>query len=901
MQNLIRYYNACYQADTNSLIVSNFFSSVENKLLIEEEELLNGFLPYYPIDEEKSISIKKDLTLFAKEKELVYCSLFVIGQGTGFAKKSKICSPLLVYSAEIIEEDENYFIKIDRETGRINYALLKKVSEGSDENAVLFDELFSLIQNQIIDEKKIFEIINVLNKYLPNLDTEDLILYPNLFDKKKIDTLLKAKINKKFDHKIIPASGFGIIKKSINTRGIINELDQIAETNNFSSSLEAAFTNKSFPKKASQKIGRLPSILSNPQQKILQNAAKFPISLVVGPPGTGKSYTISALAIEQMSKGKSILIASRTDKAVDVIADKIENQLGIKGLIIRGGRSEYLRDLKHYLQNILSGNIKAVEGITSSVFDKELNKLEKEIQKLETNFNKRVKNELAWGKYFIEGQSGFFSDLKKKYIVWRNNSLKSHFEIITKLDIILQIHQQKTVDYIQKKYSEQIENSLETNRSTLQELLKALRARRGVELEKRFRQADFKKILKTFPIWLVKMSDIHRVLPLTKGLFDIAIIDEATQCDMASSIPIMQRAKHSILTGDPAQLRHISFLSKARMQNLAQKFNLENENEDLLDYRNNSILDIVSNNLKSQEQVSFLNEHYRSLPSIIKFSNQKFYNGNLKIMSNRPDITHAEGIELVYCGGERSKQGKNQKEAEFIIDKISEIITNELDLAEEICRSIGVLSPFSSQVELLDDLIKKTFALKEIERHKLQVSTAYGFQGDERDIMLLSFALDNNSHSAAFRHINKHDVFNVSITRAKSMQYICHSLDIKTLKTNSILREYFQSIEGYQNQSYQNQEKDKFMLQVIQELNKLGVKTWEAFPVAGLKIDIIMQKSTRIFGIDLIGYPSEFMEAFSLERYKMLQRAGLKTVPLAYTYWMTDKEKCINELMDLFW
>ena len=50
MQNLIKVYNACYQADNNSLTISNFFgTSVESRILFEEEELINGNLPYYPI------------------------------------------------------------------------------------------------------------------------------------------------------------------------------------------------------------------------------------------------------------------------------------------------------------------------------------------------------------------------------------------------------------------------------------------------------------------------------------------------------------------------------------------------------------------------------------------------------------------------------------------------------------------------------------------------------------------------------------------------------------------------------------------------------------------------------------------------------------------------------------
>ena len=74
------------------------------------------------------------------------------------------------------------------------------------------------------------------------------------------------------------------------------------------------------------------------------------MTLVIGPPGTGKSYTIACMALEHMARGKSVLIASRKDHAVDVIGQKIETLSGDKGSVIRGGRKKYLAELKTRLQ-----------------------------------------------------------------------------------------------------------------------------------------------------------------------------------------------------------------------------------------------------------------------------------------------------------------------------------------------------------------------------------------------------------------------------------------------------------------------------------------------------------------------------------------------------------------------
>jgi len=648
-------------------------------------------------------------------------------------------------------------------------------------------------------------------------------------------------------------------------------------------------------------IGRVPAILNNAQQRILQAASTFPVSLIVGPPGTGKSYTIAALAIEHLSKGQSVLIASRTDQAVDVLADKIENQLGIKKVIIRGGRKNYMRDLHKHLENILSGIVgnPTTEKQQITKLDNELKKLARSIKALENEFQSRVEKECDWGRYMAkyEADDSFFINLKRKYINWRNDRQDPHWKLIKDLEIELETETRKTIEFVENSYHFQVAETLRTKRADLQQFLKALKAKSGNSQEKYFAEVCFNTILKTFPIWLVKMSDIYKILPFQTEMFDLAIIDEATQCDIASCIPIMQRAKRVVIAGDPNQLRHVSFLSGARQEMLAKKFEVQDLNPDFLNYRDKSILDIITDSLSNQDQVVFLDEHYRSTPYIIRFSNRKFYSGALKIMTEKPGIPVNEGIVLKKCNGTRTKQGYNVEEATVILETVHEIINNQRDMGKETCQSIGILSPFRNQADYITAQISRDFTIEEIEKHHLTVGTAYAFQGEERDVMLLSFVLDKNSHPTAFFHLNKSDVFNVSVTRARSLQYICYSVETKDLKFNSFFREYIESYE--QNKAIVLETpkiKDKFLHEVQQELETLGVKTFAAYHVAGQILDLVIQYNTQTYGIDLIGYPGEFEEAFPLERYKMLNRAGIHTFPLPYTYWVSDRMKCLEDI-----
>ena len=77
---------------------------------------------------------------------------------------------------------------------------------------------------------------------------------------------------------------------------------------------------------------------------------------VYGPPGTGKSQTIVNVAAHLIATGKTVLVASRMDKAVDVVAERL-NQLNVPYLALRAGRANYQKQLSLELQELLSNKI----------------------------------------------------------------------------------------------------------------------------------------------------------------------------------------------------------------------------------------------------------------------------------------------------------------------------------------------------------------------------------------------------------------------------------------------------------------------------------------------------------------------------------------------------------------
>ncbi|MBN2891992.1 MAG: AAA family ATPase [Bacteroidales bacterium] len=906
LQNLVKYYNLCYQADNRGLIVKNLFSkSVENKLIFDDfqEELITGYLPYFPLDKKYGEETAKKITLAEKEKELIYCSTFIIGNDENWLGNSKnVCSPLFMYPAKITESEEEYSLEIDREGIRINFQIFNELNTINGDTSKFYELLFQTVIEHVVDNQTIGKIIKLIDDYTINIDTSNLLSFPTLFSEKAIKNIYTRKaIKEEGKFMIVPAAGLAVVKKSVNTRGIINELTAISEASYFSEPLRTIFSNAKIIESINEEIGQVPAVLNNAQKGIIDNSAKFPFSVIIGPPGTGKTYTISALAIEKMSIGKSVLIVSKTDKAVDIIAEKIENQLNLPNVLVRAGRKSYKNDLIKFLDRILSNNHYGDANNSSKELYKIINKKEKRINKIKNKFAERTEDELKWGHAIAENKTHIIADIKRKYINWRNSILDNHFELIKQLQLEIDERNRLVLEFIKTKYDENIDKALENDRNDINNLRRALKSRRGTKQENLFNSINYNVLLKVFPIWLVKMSDIYNVLPLKPELFDYVIIDEATQCDIASTIPILQRGKKAVITGDPNQLRHFSFLSATQQEIFKEKLDIQDIDDSLTDYKNKSILDAVAENAKSNNQFVFLDEHYRSLPAIIRFSNKKIYDSALKIMTSRPSLKNNEGIIIVKCTGQRLKAGYNKEEAQKVLEIVKETISSESHLHENICSSIGILSPFRDQVEYISNAISTEFALSDIKKHQISINTPYGFQGDERDIMILSFAVDNKTNAMAFRYMNKDDVFNVSITRARKVQYIIHSLDTKTLKTDSLLRQYLESFEKYEQfQESKNQNiKDNFTTEVKKELEKKGFEVHEAFNVAGLDVDIVATKNDKNFGIDLIGYPGVFQGAFTLERYKMLTRAGLPTYPIAYTYWKADKKMCMQNFIEI--
>lgn len=258
--------------------------------------------------------------------------------------------------------------------------------------------------------------------------------------------------------------------------------------------------------------------------------------------------------------------------------------------------------------------------------------------------------------------------------------------------------------------------------------------------------------------------------PLTDNLFDVLIIDEASQCDVASALPLILRAKQVVVIGDPMQLRHITSVNEDEENQIREHLGLSSRPH--LKYVKDSLWDYAKDFLGHANQNNSpitLENHYRCHHDIISYSNHQFYgrflDKPLNVKTDESKMTLPQkGIVMISIRGKQESENVNinRIEADRAVSLAKELCTLKADV------TIGIVTPFRDQADYiksrLDDSIKDN----------VEVNTAHGFQGDEKDVMIYSMVVTDNSPQRKINWIDYMvpNLVNVAVTRARQTLYI---------------------------------------------------------------------------------------------------------------------------------
>ncbi len=889
----IAFLHECFESDNGRHELGSIFSSKVEQLLFSPAGSLQ-------VPDDYRNTVLPIIESYRREKSFRHFSYFIIGKQKsnryGKTTVSTVCAPLFSFEASLEKQ-----LVLDTSSLSVNNFAL---SLWPNEKAL--KEAFSANSTDNIQTQHdaIIERLSASNPDIPiTLSTAE------FHD--------KASFNKAFKgielghYYLVAMDACAVVEKSISTRGVLDELSLLAAGDQFSKPLQlslGADLASEFHNVKPANHQLIPGILSNAQKEALTCAAESEFSLLIGPPGTGKSYTIACLALERFMQGESVLIVSKNEHAIDVIKDKITETFGLsQSSIMRAGTKGYHRELKQHLDHILQekshkNTLSKERSPSGSQLKKSLNQVNNDLRMAEAELIKRFRRAEHEGELLHQLESGLgnFRWLKQVRLWWSQRYSNSQGLLQESLKKIQNLHKKrddllaKNIDY---SATNKINHTLFHHRRQLTGFKSALSARTSSRQEKILAGLDFSILLESMPIWLCSLEGLHKTLPLISELFDLVIIDEATQCDIASCLPALQRAKRAMVVGDPKQLRHISFLSKNKQQALSEKYSLSRE----INYRDHSLIDLAQRHIQQQSSIIMLNEHYRSAPDIIRFSNENFYDSRLRLMTEKPTLTTKNSIAVIHVEQAERLNGINLIEAEAILNKVRQLVLDQSKVSAEYKLSIGVLSFFRAQAEYIQDEIFKHFNLEEIMAHKLRCGTPYAFQGEERDIMLISCAVDSNSVAGSFNYINRTDVFNVSITRARERQLIYLSCPEDQLPEKSLLKKFILSVGKIQNIEIRcERERHHDIKDLIAYLRADDYHVLLNYPVAGIEMDMVVMKESEVLAIDLVGFAGEEADAFHLSRYKIFERAGLSIIPICVTSWRFKRSQVLSSIDEAF-
>ncbi len=405
------------------------------------------------------------------------------------------------------------------------------------------------------------------------------------------------------------------------------------------------------------------------------------------------------------------------------------------------------------------------------------------------------------------------------------------------------------------------------------------------------------------PAWIMPVHMVSETTSKTMGSFDVVIVDEASQCDIRSLL-VLFRAKKVIIVGDDKQIS-----PSAVGRNFGIIFQLIKQH--LVDFPHGELFDLTTSlyelaQLFFTSQTLMLKEHFRCLPEIIEFSNQNFYQGEILPLRNIPDAQKLNPtLETIFVPEGFREQKVNKPEADAICSKIENMIQNPRYKG----KTIGVISlTGKDQAKYIFNKIDDYLSPYEQEKVKFHVGDAYAFQGDERDIIILSMVVggENDGFSALTRKGYKQR-FNVATSRAKDKLILFHSVELgKDLSNPDDLR--YQLLNYMKNgieleESLKNK-KEKcesvFEEDVFEWLTKRGYKVTPQVRVGNFRIDMVVEGEKNKLAVECDGDrwhpPSKWWE--DKMRQRQLERAGWIFWRVSGTNFYRDKDGSMKSILD---
>lgn len=313
----------------------------------------------------------------------------------------------------------------------------------------------------------------------------------------------------------------------------------------------------------------------------------------------------------------------------------------------------------------------------------------------------------------------------------------------------------------------------------------------------RYRQAArqaMQEAQSAVPAWVMPTQQVLASIPPKPGVFDVVIVDEASQVDI-TSLFLLWLAPRVIVVGDDKQCTP----SEVAMGTLESVFaRLDSLLPDLPDHVRTSFTPRSSlfSLLRSRfGQVVRLREHFRSMPEIISWSSNLFYRDSPLVPVRQFGANRLPPLRATYVQG-ATVDGKdaslvNVAEAEAIANQVAACLSDPAYDA----KTMGVVVlQGQGQVNMIMNKLRGCVSEEDWDERRFRVGTPPDFQGDERDVIFLSMVVAPEQSFRARTNTQDAQRFNVGASRAKDQMWLFHSVTIDRLSSTDFRRSLLEHV-----------------------------------------------------------------------------------------------------------
>lgn len=329
--------------------------------------------------------------------------------------------------------------------------------------------------------------------------------------------------------------------------------------------------------------------------------------------------------------------------------------------------------------------------------------------------------------------------------------------------------------------------------------------------KQRFPKDEFVKLKEAFPCILAGIRDYAEYIPLEAELFDLVIIDEASQVSIAQAFPALLRAKKVLILGDKKQFSNVKAAQARSDTNREYLHALETNFKENVSIEDTKMVRLKKFNVKTSilEFFEYINnytiqllKYFRGYKEIISYSNKYFYQDSLQVMKIRgksvDDVLKFSYVEVT----EEDELYPNTNKAE--VDYIASELLRLKD--EDKNTSVGIITPHTNQQKLLMEVLTKMPEWDYFkDKLQLKIMTFDTCQGEERDIIYYSMVASPHSDKLwgiFIKDLSKVDIeedgqikaqrLNVGLSRAKEQMHfvLSKSLDDFNGSIGEALRHY---------------------------------------------------------------------------------------------------------------